>query len=80
MDKQKIADKILSGRFLLTICCGVVFAYVACKQIIPPEATVGIITVVLNSYFNRPDRAKAENGHEEPAKPPKPIPPPGVPL
>lgn len=63
--KQLIVNKLLSGRFLLTVACAVVFAYIAAKQIIPPEATVTILASVFTSYFGRNDRPKAE----EPAKP-----------
>jgi hypothetical protein len=48
--------KLLSGRFLLTLIAGGVFAYVACLQIINPETTAAIVTSVFVSYFNRNDR------------------------
>ena len=49
--------KLLSGRFWLTIISGLVFAYVACTRILPPEATAAILTAVFTSYFQRSDRA-----------------------
>jgi hypothetical protein len=51
-----ITDKILSGRLLLTIICGGVFAYVSVNKIIPVDATVSILTMVFIAYFNRHDR------------------------
>jgi hypothetical protein len=63
--KHLILSKVLGGRFILTVICGVVFAYVAVRQIIPSEATVSIIVSVMTAYFGRQDRHK-ENGHEHP--------------
>jgi hypothetical protein len=48
--------KLLSGRFILTVIAGGVFAYVACKQIITAETTAAIISSVFIAYFNRNDR------------------------
>lgn len=49
-------DKILSGRWLLTVICGLVFAYCAVSKILPVDATISIITMVFVSYFSRNDR------------------------
>lgn len=49
-------DKILSGRWLLTVICGIVFAFCAFKKIIPPDATISIVSMVFISYFQRQDR------------------------
>jgi len=56
-------NKLLSGRWILTIICGGVFAYTACLKIIPPDATIAILTTVFISYFKR-DRV-TENGKSE---------------
>ena len=80
MNGQRIVDKILSGRYALTLAVSLTFMYCAAKSIIPSEAVVGVIVLVIRDYFARGDRVTSENGHAEPAKPPKPIPPPGVPL
>jgi hypothetical protein len=50
--------KFMSGRFLLTVIAGLVFAWCACRQIISGEATAAILTAVFTSYFHRPDRAR----------------------
>ena len=52
--------KLISGRFLLTIISGIVFAYVVCTKTLPAEATASILTMVFVSYFQRPDRKKEE--------------------
>lgn len=52
--------KLLSGRFILTITSGFVFAYLACTQALNPETVAAIITSVFVSYFNRNDRQPAK--------------------
>ena len=46
-------NKLLSGQWILTCICGGVFAYVACTKVIPPDATIAILTTVFISYFKR---------------------------
>lgn len=53
-------DKILSGRYFLTVIGGLVFAYAAAKKILPAEAISAIITMIFVSYFDRKDREKGE--------------------
>ncbi len=53
-------DKLLSGRLILTIICGLVFAYVAVAKIVPPDAIISILTMVFISYFQRQDRKTEE--------------------
>jgi len=53
MDKQKLAEKILSGRFILTCLAGATFAYVACNKIIEVAATTAILSNIFTSYFGR---------------------------
>ena len=57
-----IVEKFTSGKFWLTIICGFVFAYAACKQIIKPEVTASILVMVFINYFQK----KQENGKELP--------------
>ena len=49
-------NKILSGRWVLTIITGVVFAFATFKGILQAEAVATIITMVFISYFQRTDR------------------------
>ena len=56
-----IIEKLLSGRFLLTVICGFTFAILAIKKVLPNEATIGILILVFEAYFHRGDR-KQENG------------------
>ena len=58
--RDKIIDKLLSGRFILTIIGGIAFLYVVIYKMMPPEAVASILTAIFMSYFNRSDR----NGKE----------------
>lgn len=53
-------EKLLSGRYLLTVITGIVFAYAVHSKLLSAEATAAIITMVFIAYFQR-DRSK-ENG------------------
>ena len=46
-------SKLSSGKFLLTLICGFVFAYVSIRKIIPPDAVVPILAMVFISYFQK---------------------------
>lgn len=46
-------NKLLSGRFWLSIITGIVFAYATWKNKIPPEAVAAIITLVFTAYFSK---------------------------
>lgn len=48
--------KFTSGRFILTVIGGLVFAYCAGKQILEAQATAAILSAIFLSYFNRNDR------------------------
>ena len=50
--------KLLSGRYLLTLITGVVFAYAVHSKLLNAEATATIITMVFISYFQRTDRTQ----------------------
>ncbi len=54
---SKILDKVFSGRFILTVICGLTFIYVSITKLIPADAVISILTMVFVSYFNRNDRA-----------------------
>jgi len=45
--------KLLSGRFLLTVIAGLVFAYVSMTGILESQAVSTIIAMVFVSYFNK---------------------------
>jgi hypothetical protein len=52
-----IIAKLASGRYILTVICGVVFAYATWKRILPSSAVAAIVTSVFGAYFSRSDRA-----------------------
>jgi len=61
IDKERILEKLLSGRYYLTLIGGIVFAYAVWQKILEPQATSAILTAIFLSYFNRNDR---NNGKE----------------
>jgi hypothetical protein len=50
-------NKLLSGRFILTVIAGGVFAYASCTGILEAQAVAAVISMVFISYFERRDRA-----------------------
>lgn len=54
-------EKLLSGRYLLTIIVGLVFAYCSVRKILPIDKVSEIILLVIYGYFTR-DRSKDNNG------------------
>lgn len=61
MDKKQIVEKLLSGRFILTIICGLTFAYLAIKGKLEAAAVTAVIGSVFASYFDRNDRKPPQN-------------------
>jgi hypothetical protein len=57
---ENVIMKLLSGRFLLTVTCGLVFAYATVNKLIPTDATISILTMVFVSYFQRTDRVNPQ--------------------
>ena len=55
---KRAIDKLLSGRFILTVICGVVFAWAATHKLLEAAAIASILTSVFTSYFDRQDRTK----------------------
>ena len=53
-------EKLLSGRYFLTVVSGIVFAYATYTKLLNAEAVAAIVTMVFLNYFQR-DRSK-ENG------------------
>lgn len=53
-------SKLLSGRYLLTVICGMVFFIVSINKIIPVDAIIAILTMVFISYFQRQDRTNGK--------------------
>jgi hypothetical protein len=49
-------NKLLSGRFILTIIAGVAFLYCTVTGKIEEAAVTAILSMIFQSYFNRTDR------------------------
>ena len=58
--RELILNKVLSGRFILTVIIGATFAYVSIRGRIPSEAVIGVIVMVIRDYFSRQDRPKED--------------------
>ena len=52
---DKVVSKISSGKWVLTVISGVVFAYATFKGILSAEAVASIVSMVFVSYFNKKD-------------------------
>ena len=59
---KRILDKALSGRFILTVICGIVFAYSVFHKQLEAATITAILLSVFNSYFDKKDRNKPTGG------------------
>jgi len=50
---QRIADKCLSGRFILTVIGGIIFAKMTWNIKLPEAAAASILTSIFMSYFQK---------------------------
>ncbi len=51
-------NKLLSGRWILTVASALVFVYAAIKGILDAATVATILMFVFKSYFDRNDRAE----------------------
>lgn len=56
---ERIATKVTSGQWILTVSGGWTFAWMACHDMLPKEAVIGLLTLIVNSYFRR-DRGQEQ--------------------
>lgn len=63
--RDKIIDKILSGRFIFTIASAVVFIVLSINGKITSEDAEKIIIVIVYAYFNMHRPNGKENGNEK---------------
>lgn len=50
---ERIIEKLTSGKFILTVIAGVVFAYAVVTKQLEAQATASILTAVFISYFQK---------------------------
>ena len=48
---QKVIEKMISGRFILTVVASLVFAYCSISGKIPPDKVYDVINIVIVAYF-----------------------------
>jgi len=58
--REIIVKKIVSGRFVLTVLSGIVFAYATYAKLLEAQAVSAILTAVFMSYFSRSDRKEGD--------------------
>jgi hypothetical protein len=46
-------NKLLSGRYFLTLCAGVAFVYLACVGKLDQQTSALIIVMVMKDYFSK---------------------------
>ena len=51
-------DKLLSGRWLLTMAGAIVFIYSSLTHVLSSEAIIGILMYVFQSYFNKKEEVQ----------------------
>jgi len=63
VSRNEIIDKLLSGRYLLTVICGGTFAYLACSGRLPAKDAQTIVAIVVTFYFTSgPHNKRADEG------------------
>jgi hypothetical protein len=53
-----MVNKLLSGKFLLTIAASYVFVWSAMSKLLSPAETVAILMFVFQAYFNKKEETK----------------------
>ena len=57
-----VADKLSSGRFILTVIGGVAFLYCVFTKQLDGATITAILMMIFQSYFQRTDRKENGNG------------------
>lgn len=57
-------EKLLSGRYFLTVVVGLAFIWCVYTKALPPAAIAAIIISVYKDYFNRGDRTNGGGRNE----------------
>ena len=60
--ERTMKEKLLSGRFIFTIVCALVFAVLSINKTLPVDKVMEVILVVVMAYFSRGDRAPTNGG------------------
>ncbi|MFH1231877.1 MAG: hypothetical protein V1709_10320 [Planctomycetota bacterium] len=50
---NKAIEKLLSGRYILTVASALVFVYCSIKGILKPDTVATIVVMVFTLYFSR---------------------------
>ena len=60
--KERVVEKLTSGKFLLTVLVGYAFVYAVINKILSAEAISSIIVMVFMAYFNKDKKADNNGG------------------
>jgi len=58
---NRIMNKVVSGRWILTVIIGFVFGYCAIQGVVEPKDVVVITLLVIKEYFGKEREIKNEN-------------------
>ena len=53
MDWKKVIEKLLSGKYFLTVIAGIAFLYCVVHKSLPSEAIAAILMGIIMSYFQK---------------------------
>ena len=56
---KEILNKLVSGRFILTLSAAFVFVWAAVNKLLSPAEVVAVVMFVFQAYFQRTDREKS---------------------
>lgn len=63
---NRILAKIFSGKYFLTICCGIVFVYASFARVLNEATIAAIIVGVFKDYFAQSKESNGNGGDDIP--------------
>ena len=57
---KDILNKLVSGRFILTLSAAFVFVWAAVNKLLSPAEVIAVVMFVFQAYFNSNDRQPKE--------------------
>ena len=64
--RERFAEKLTSGKFLITITAAMVFAYMSIAGKLPQDKVMEVVLIVIYAYFTKPSQqTKDDNGNSK---------------